>query len=71
MSLRVDNSSTVNWINECRGGKEPRAGALMRSLESSGNSQCVSFSSKTCTEIDPYVADTYKSYVCEEGNVGE
>lgn len=30
--LRGDNQSAVHWINRCRGGKEPRSGALMRIL---------------------------------------
>ena len=30
--LRGDNSSAVTWVNKCRGGKEPRSGALMRML---------------------------------------
>lgn len=30
--LRGDNSSAVAWVNKCRGGKEPRSGALMRVL---------------------------------------
>lgn len=27
-----DNSSAVQWVNLCRVGKDPRAGALMRFL---------------------------------------
>lgn len=30
--MRGDNSSAVSWVNKCRGGKEPRSGALMRIL---------------------------------------
>ena len=30
--LRGDNESSVAWIQRCRGGKEPRSGALMRLL---------------------------------------
>lgn len=31
--MRGDDSSSVTWVNKCRGGrKEPRAGALMRIL---------------------------------------
>lgn len=30
--MRGDNSSSVTWVNTCRGGKEPRAEALMRIL---------------------------------------
>ena len=26
--MRGDNSSAVKWVNKCRGGKEPRSGAL-------------------------------------------
>ena len=29
---RGDNKSAVHWVNRCRGGREPRAGALMRIL---------------------------------------
>ena len=28
--LRGDNEATVHWVRRCRGGKEPRSGALMR-----------------------------------------
>lgn len=30
--LRGDNEASVAWIQRCRGGKEPRSGALMRML---------------------------------------
>ena len=30
--MRGDNSSAVAWVNKCRGGKEPRSGALIRIL---------------------------------------
>ena len=30
--MRGDNMSAVHWVNRCRGGREPRAGALMRIL---------------------------------------
>ena len=30
--LRGDNKPSVAWIQRCRGGKEPRSGALMRLL---------------------------------------
>ena len=30
--LRGDNEATVQWVRRCRGGKEPRSGALMRLL---------------------------------------
>ena len=30
--MRGDNSSACCWVNKCRGGKEPRAGAVMRVL---------------------------------------
>ena len=30
--MRGDNSSAVSWVNKCRGGLEPRSGALMRLL---------------------------------------
>ena len=30
--VRGDNMSAVHWVNRCRGGREPRAGALMRIL---------------------------------------
>ena len=31
--LRRDNEAAVEWVRRCRGGKEPRSGALMRLLE--------------------------------------
>ena len=31
--LMGDNQSAIHWINRCRGGKEPRSGALMRIWE--------------------------------------
>ena len=30
--MRVDNSSGVHWVNRCRGGREPRSGAVMRMM---------------------------------------
>ena len=30
--LRGDNEEAVQWVRRCRGGKEPRSGALMRFL---------------------------------------
>ena len=30
--LRGDNEAAVEWVRRCRGGKEPRSGALMRLL---------------------------------------
>ena len=30
--LRGDNKAAVEWVRRCRGGKEPRSGALMRLL---------------------------------------
>ena len=30
--LRGDNEAAVQWVRRCRGGKEPRSGALMRLL---------------------------------------
>lgn len=30
--LRGDTSSSLTWVNKCRGGKEPGAGALLRIL---------------------------------------
>ena len=30
--IRGDNISAVYWVNRCRGGRKPRAGALMRML---------------------------------------
>lgn len=30
--MRGDNMSAVHWINQCRGAREPRSGALMRML---------------------------------------
>ena len=30
--MRGDNQSAIHWINQCRGGREPRSGALMRIL---------------------------------------
>ena len=30
--MRGDNMSAVHWVNGCRGGREPRAGILMRLL---------------------------------------
>ena len=30
--LRGDNEAAVQWVRRCRGGKEPRSGALMRFL---------------------------------------
>ena len=30
--LRGDNESAVQWVKRCRGGREPRSGALMRLL---------------------------------------
>ena len=30
--MRGDNTSAVRWVNRCRGGREPRAGALVRIL---------------------------------------
>ena len=30
--LRGDNEAAVAWVRRCRGGKEPRSGALMRLL---------------------------------------
>ena len=30
--MRGDNMSAVQWVSECRGGREPRSGALMRLL---------------------------------------
>ena len=32
VSLRGDNEAAVQWVRRCRGGKEPRSGALMRFL---------------------------------------
>ena len=29
MLLRGDNEAAVEWVRRCRGGKEPRSGALM------------------------------------------
>ena len=29
---RGDNMSAIHWVSRCRGGREPRAGALMRIL---------------------------------------
>jgi len=33
VQLRRDNEASVAWIQRCRGGKEPRSGAIMRMLE--------------------------------------
>ena len=30
--MRGDNQSAIHWINQCRAGREPRSGALMRML---------------------------------------
>ena len=30
--LRGDNEVAVHWVRRCRGGREPRSGALMRLL---------------------------------------
>ena len=30
--MRGDNMSAVQWVSKCRGGREPRSGALMRLL---------------------------------------
>ena len=30
--MRGDNSSGVHWVNRCRGGREPRSGAVMRMM---------------------------------------
>ena len=30
--MRGDNTPTVHWVFKCRGGREPRSGALMRLL---------------------------------------
>ena len=30
--MRGDNMSAVHWVNKCRGAREPRSGALMRTL---------------------------------------
>ena len=30
--MRGDNVSAVQWVSKCRGGREPRSGALMRLL---------------------------------------
>ena len=30
--MRGDNMSAIQWVSKCRGGKEPRSGALMRLL---------------------------------------
>ena len=30
--IRGDNMSAVNWVNKCRGAKDPGSGALMRML---------------------------------------
>ena len=30
--MRGDTMSAIHWVNRCRGGREPRAGALMRML---------------------------------------
>ena len=32
IQLRGDNEPSVAWIQRCRGGKEPRSGAIMRML---------------------------------------
>ena len=31
--LRGDNEAAVQWVRRCRGGLEPRSGALMRLLD--------------------------------------
>ena len=30
VSLHGDNEAAAQWVRRCRGGKEPRSGALMR-----------------------------------------
>ena len=30
--MRGDNMSAVQWVSKCKGGREPRSGALMRLL---------------------------------------
>ena len=42
--MRGDNSSACSWVAKCRGGKEPRSGALMRILG------CLEFTSGWCFE---------------------
>ena len=32
IQLRGDNEPSVAWIQRCRGGKEPRSGAILRML---------------------------------------
>jgi len=55
--LRGDNSAAVTWINKCRGGKEPRSGALMRVLGclEMGSDWC--FEARHVSGIDNEVAD--------------
>ena len=55
--MRGDNSSACSWVAKCRGGKEPRSGALMRILG------CLEVTSGWCFESlhvrgqDNFVAD--------------
>ena len=58
-SIRMmgDNSSSVAWVNKCRGGSEPRSGAIMRMLG------CLEMGSGWCFEaahvrgVDNTIAD--------------
>ena len=43
--MRGDSMSAVQWVSNCRGGREPRSGALMRLLG------CLEVSSGWC--FDP------------------
>ena len=55
--MRGDNLSAVHWVSKCRGGKEPRSGALMRLLG------CLQVGSGWCFDalhvagVDNFIAD--------------
>lgn len=55
--LRGDNMSAVHWLNQCRGGRDPRSGAIMRVMGGLevGSGWC--FRAKHIKGVDNTLAD--------------
>ena len=54
--MRGDNQTAVHWLTKCKGGKEPRSGALMRILGGLETRSCWCFTVARIAGVDNTLA---------------